>query len=183
MKICVCVKHVPDTAASIKLAGDAGFEDSEIKFVANPYDEYGIEEADKFAKKLVGMDPEEAYRAVAKKGSRTFAQRLRDEVFTKKASELLGGAKGVEGKLYTTPLGKATIGSSPLFLLQSIEDSFAKSMGKENFAQFLRDSERFVKVDYEDMGYDNAIWMGFVESLPIANKLIKWELLQCLRNY
>jgi len=45
MKICVCVKHVPDTAASIKLAGDKGFEDSEIKFVSNPYDEYGIEEA------------------------------------------------------------------------------------------------------------------------------------------
>ncbi|WP_022666893.1 electron transfer flavoprotein subunit beta/FixA family protein [Desulfospira joergensenii] len=45
MKIIVCVKHVPDTAASIKLAGDAGFEDGEIKFVANPYDEYGVEEA------------------------------------------------------------------------------------------------------------------------------------------
>ncbi|MCG8635700.1 MAG: electron transfer flavoprotein subunit beta/FixA family protein [Desulfobacterales bacterium] len=45
MKICVCVKHVPDTAATIKLAGDNGFEDSEIKFVANPYDEYGVEEA------------------------------------------------------------------------------------------------------------------------------------------
>ena len=45
MKIVVCVKHVPDTAASIKLAGDAGFEDGEIKFVANPYDEFGVEEA------------------------------------------------------------------------------------------------------------------------------------------
>ncbi|OQY49761.1 MAG: hypothetical protein B6230_07615 [Desulfobacteraceae bacterium 4572_89] len=45
MKICVCLKHVPDTAASIKLAGDAEFEDSEIKFVSNPYDEYGVEEA------------------------------------------------------------------------------------------------------------------------------------------
>jgi electron transfer flavoprotein beta subunit len=45
MKICVCVKHVPDTAASIKLAGDNGFVDTEIKFVANPYDEYGVEEA------------------------------------------------------------------------------------------------------------------------------------------
>jgi len=45
MKICVCVKHVPDTAATIKLAGDNGFEDSEIKFVSNPYDDYGVEEA------------------------------------------------------------------------------------------------------------------------------------------
>ncbi len=45
MKICVCVKHVPDTAATIKVAGDAGFEDGDIKFIANPYDEYGVEEA------------------------------------------------------------------------------------------------------------------------------------------
>ncbi len=45
MKICVCIKHVPDTAANIKLVGENGFEDSECKFVMNPYDEYGLEEA------------------------------------------------------------------------------------------------------------------------------------------
>lgn len=45
MQIYVCVKHVPDTAANIKVAGDNGFEDSDIKFIANPYDEYGVEEA------------------------------------------------------------------------------------------------------------------------------------------
>ena len=54
MKICVCVKHVPDTAATIKIAGDNGFEDSEIKFVANPYDEYGIEEAVSIVEKQGG---------------------------------------------------------------------------------------------------------------------------------
>ncbi len=45
MKIFVCVKHVPDTAATIKVAGATGFEDSDVKFISNPYDEYGIEEA------------------------------------------------------------------------------------------------------------------------------------------
>jgi len=45
MKIYVCVKHVPDTAATIKLNGETAFDDSEIKFVSNPYDEFGIEEA------------------------------------------------------------------------------------------------------------------------------------------
>jgi len=45
MKIFVCVKHVPDTAASINIAGENGFEDSDIKFISNPYDEHGIEEA------------------------------------------------------------------------------------------------------------------------------------------
>jgi len=54
MKIFVCVKHVPDTAASIRLAAGTGFEDSEIKFIANPYDEYGVEEAVSLVEKQGG---------------------------------------------------------------------------------------------------------------------------------
>ncbi|MBT3805517.1 MAG: electron transfer flavoprotein subunit beta, partial [Desulfobacula sp.] len=54
MKIIVCVKHVPDTAATIKIAGDSGYEDSDIKFVANPYDEHGIEEAVSIVEKQGG---------------------------------------------------------------------------------------------------------------------------------
>ena len=44
MKIFVCIKHVPDTAANIKVVGDKGFDES-VKFVMNPYDEYAVEEA------------------------------------------------------------------------------------------------------------------------------------------
>jgi len=44
MKIIVCIKHVPDTAANIKIVGDSGFNES-VKFVINPYDEYAVEEA------------------------------------------------------------------------------------------------------------------------------------------
>jgi electron transfer flavoprotein beta subunit len=45
MKIYVCVKHVPDTAANIKTVGAAGFDDAVCKFIANPYDEYAVEQA------------------------------------------------------------------------------------------------------------------------------------------
>jgi len=44
MKIFVCVKHVPDTAANIKIIDGNNF-DNNIKFVVNPYDEYAIEQA------------------------------------------------------------------------------------------------------------------------------------------
>jgi len=44
MKIFVCVKHVPDTAANVKIVDGNSF-DASVKFVANPYDEYAIEEA------------------------------------------------------------------------------------------------------------------------------------------
>ena len=53
MQIYVCVKHVPDTAANIKLTGGAEFDES-VKFVVNPYDEYGIEEAIRIVKKNGG---------------------------------------------------------------------------------------------------------------------------------
>ncbi len=45
MQIYVCVKHVPDTAASIRITGNDSFDDTSCKFVVNPYDEYGLEEA------------------------------------------------------------------------------------------------------------------------------------------
>ena len=44
MKIYVCVKHVPDTAARITVVGGTGFAET-CKFIVNPYDEYSVEEA------------------------------------------------------------------------------------------------------------------------------------------
>ncbi len=46
MNIIACVKQVPDTEAQIKVKADgSGIEDGQIKWVMNPYDEYGVEEA------------------------------------------------------------------------------------------------------------------------------------------
>ena len=53
MKIYVCVKNVPDTAANIKVIGDNGFDES-VKFLINPYDEYAIEEAARLVEKEGG---------------------------------------------------------------------------------------------------------------------------------
>jgi electron transfer flavoprotein beta subunit len=44
MKIYVCVKHVPDTAAKITVIEGSGFAET-CKFIVNPYDEYAVEEA------------------------------------------------------------------------------------------------------------------------------------------
>ncbi|MGD8470199.1 MAG: electron transfer flavoprotein subunit beta/FixA family protein [Desulfobacterales bacterium] len=45
MQIYVCVKHVPDTAATINIVGETGYKDTACKFIVNPYDEYAVEEA------------------------------------------------------------------------------------------------------------------------------------------
>ncbi len=46
MKIAVCVKRVPDTETRIKIAADGrAIDESGVKFILNPYDEYAVEEA------------------------------------------------------------------------------------------------------------------------------------------
>jgi electron transfer flavoprotein beta subunit len=46
MKILVCIKHVPDTEAKIKVGGDGKNPDlAGVKMAISPYDEYALEEA------------------------------------------------------------------------------------------------------------------------------------------
>ena len=53
MKIGVLLKQVPDTETKIKVKPDAsGIEESDIKWVINPYDEYAVEEALRLKEKL-----------------------------------------------------------------------------------------------------------------------------------
>ncbi len=51
MKIGVLLKQVPDSEARIKVKADgSGIETGDIKYVINPFDEYGVEEALKLKK-------------------------------------------------------------------------------------------------------------------------------------
>ncbi|MGE0763210.1 MAG: electron transfer flavoprotein beta subunit/FixA family protein [Bdellovibrionales bacterium] len=46
MRIFVCIKQVPDTETKIKLKSDSsGIDETGIKWIMNPYDEYAVEEA------------------------------------------------------------------------------------------------------------------------------------------
>ena len=51
MKIYVCVKHVPDSAAKITIIGKNQIDES-ITFLMNPYDEHAIEEAARLKKQV-----------------------------------------------------------------------------------------------------------------------------------
>ena len=53
MRIIVCTKHVPDTAAKITIKAPNGIDES-VKYVMNPYDEYGVEEALQLKSKVGG---------------------------------------------------------------------------------------------------------------------------------
>ncbi|MBW1785742.1 MAG: electron transfer flavoprotein subunit beta/FixA family protein [Deltaproteobacteria bacterium] len=55
MNIIVCLKQVPDTETQIKIAADGkSIVQDDIKWVMNPYDEYGVEEALRIKEKFGG---------------------------------------------------------------------------------------------------------------------------------
>jgi len=46
VKIAVCIKRVPDTETRVRIAGDGvSLDETGVKFILNPYDEFAVEEA------------------------------------------------------------------------------------------------------------------------------------------
>ncbi|MDY6843155.1 MAG: electron transfer flavoprotein subunit beta/FixA family protein [Thermodesulfobacteriota bacterium] len=71
MNIVVCLKQVPDTEAQIKIGSDGKTIDTQdIKWIINPYDEFGVEEALRIKEKLGGtvtilcMGPQRAVESI-----------------------------------------------------------------------------------------------------------------------
>jgi electron transfer flavoprotein beta subunit len=55
VKIAVCIKRVPDTETRIKIGADGkSIDESGVKFVPNPFDEYAVEEALKLKEQTNG---------------------------------------------------------------------------------------------------------------------------------
>ena len=71
MNIIVCIKQVPDTEAQIKIGPDGkSIVEDDIKWVMNPYDEFGVEEALKLKEKfggevtVVGLGPKRVTESI-----------------------------------------------------------------------------------------------------------------------
>lgn len=71
MNIIVCLKQVPDTEAQIRIAPDGkSIITQDIKWVMNPYDEYGVEEALRLKEKfggevtVVGLGPKRVTESI-----------------------------------------------------------------------------------------------------------------------
>lgn len=55
MKIYVCVKHVPDSAATITIKGNHQIDES-VTFLLNPYDEHAVEEGSRLKARTEGSE-------------------------------------------------------------------------------------------------------------------------------
>ena len=77
MNIIVCLKQVPDTETQIKIAPDSKtIVEDDIKWIMNPYDEFGVEEALRLKEKfggevtVVGLGPKRVTESILASSSR-----------------------------------------------------------------------------------------------------------------
>lgn len=120
MNSVVCISHVPDTEARIKVAGKA-VDETGLKFIVSPYDEYALEEAIRI-KDAKGGDvtvltfgPDRAAQALRECLARgaTKAIHIKGEVAT---ADALGIAKVLAAAIKTVPhdlvfFGKQGVGT------------------------------------------------------------------------
>lgn len=121
MKIFVCVKHVPDSAAKIAITGKDRFDES-ITFILNPYDEHAVEEANRVKKQFgdcevvaisVGKkDAEDTLRsALAMGADRAVLIKTADRPDSIVTSRALGAAIALDGAPDLVFTGKESIDS------------------------------------------------------------------------
>lgn len=120
MNSVVCISHVPDTEARIKVAGK-GVDETGLKFIVSPYDEYALEEAIRI-KDAKGGDvtvltfgPDRAAQALRECLARgaTKAIHIKGDVAT---ADALGIAKVLAAAIKTVPhdlvfFGKQGVGT------------------------------------------------------------------------
>jgi len=121
MKICVCVKHVPDSAAKITILEQNQIDES-ITFIMNPYDEHAVEEAVQIKKQVgdcevvaVSVGKESAENtlrsALAMGADRAILIKTDGRLDSIMTSRALAAAIGQEGKPDLIFTGKESIDS------------------------------------------------------------------------
>jgi electron transfer flavoprotein beta subunit len=118
----VCISHVPDTESRIRIAAGNKVDETGLKFIMSPYDEYALEEAIRLKEKTGGGDvtvltfgPERAQQALREALARgaTKAMHVKGESGD---ADSLGIAKVLAAAIRTLPhevvfFGKQGVGS------------------------------------------------------------------------
>lgn len=120
MNVFVCIKQVPDTETKIVLKDDKTIDETGIKWIMSPYDEFAVEAAIQFKEKnadanviVVSVGPERAQEAIrtalamgADRGIHIVTEEFLDPRMTAKA---LAGAIQQEGDVKLVFTGKMAI--------------------------------------------------------------------------
>ncbi|HEU4889141.1 MAG TPA: electron transfer flavoprotein subunit beta/FixA family protein [Thermoanaerobaculia bacterium] len=121
MNSVVCISHVPDTEARIKIAEGRKVDETGLKFIVSPYDEYALEEAIRLKEKSGGdvtvltFGPDRAQQALRETLARGATKALHVKGESGDADSL-GIAKVLAAAIKTVPhdvifLGKQGVGT------------------------------------------------------------------------
>ena len=120
MNSVVCITHVPDTESRIKIADGRNVDESGLKFIVSPYDEFALEEAIRVKEKsggdvtVVTFGPDRAQQALREALARGATKALHVKGDSGEADSL-GIAKVLAAAIRTVPhdlvfLGKQGVG-------------------------------------------------------------------------
>jgi electron transfer flavoprotein beta subunit len=136
VNIVVCIKQVPDTETQIKIAGDGkSIATDDIKWVMNPYDEFGVEEALRIQKDkggqvtVVGVGPKRVTESL-----RTALAMGADKAILVEDDKLYGADPLAIAKILAAVIGPLT--PDLVFLGQRAVDDDAGLVGSA-LAEFL----------------------------------------------
>jgi electron transfer flavoprotein beta subunit len=119
----VCIAQVPDTESRIKIAGDGRhIDETGLKFIVSPYDEYALEEAIRLKEKsggdvtVVTFGPERAAQALRESLARGATKALHVKAENAADADSLGIAKVLAAAIRSVPhdivfLGKQGVGT------------------------------------------------------------------------
>jgi electron transfer flavoprotein beta subunit len=148
MQIYVCVKHVPDTAANIKVVGENGFDDGGCKFIANPYDEYAVEQAVQLVEKNGG---EVIIVTLGKPAA----------VATIRAAMAMGAHRGI-----LVTVGDQFVDS------QTTAKAMAEAIGQDGKADLIFTGKGAVDTE----GFQTLYRLAAAMNLPVVNEINKMDL-------
>jgi electron transfer flavoprotein beta subunit len=136
VNIVVCIKQVPDTETQIKVAADGkSIDTGEIKWVMNPYDEFGVEEALRIQKAkggevtVVSAGPKRATEAL-----RTALAMGADKAVLVEDEDLYGADPVFAAKILAKAVGE--LSPDLVFFGQRAVDDDA-GLAAQAFAQYL----------------------------------------------
>jgi len=139
---------------------------------------YGLKDSEEKSQQLLSLDGKEAFKKVSEWTNPNIAVLLRENEFLKPGA--LEWHKRVAAVFPPSPppLAKG--------VLNLEEDAIAKQWERRNkriakgetaftdYHNFIMSHKKFVDIDYDDMGMENAFYMGLVKSLPVARSLVQF---------
>ncbi len=159
MKICVCVKHVPDSAAKITIIEQNQIDES-ITFIMNPYDEHAVEEAVQMKKQVgdcevvaasVGKESAEntLRSALAMGADRAILIKTDGRLDSIMTSRALAAAIGQDGKPDLIFTGKESIDSEGFQTMYRLAAALDMSVASNVVALSLEQERVLVECEME----------------------------------